>query len=377
MTTNVSILIVDDEPNNFDVIEGFLQRETYELYYAANGADALKFLEDLEPDIILLDVMMPVMDGIELCKRIRDRPRWAMIPIIMITALTSKQDLALCLEAGADDFIDKPVNRLELIARIKSMLRIRQQYYQLKAFSKLQRDTINFLGRNVKTVAGQMGSGLSQKIDNPLREILYHLEYLNQNFDHINRDEVLSHLQAAEQSAYHLQTINRKFLIYTQLENLQENILPEQITQVKAITETSIIQGLRQLATYYRRQADLVIDLHNLDVALEPDYILVVLQELCDNAFKFSAPGTPVTVSSCLQGDQIRFCVEDQGVAFESGRVEGIYRYFRLTRQVFDQEGIGLGFALIRKIVTLANGYLQIDEKTNCGKKICLYLPRA
>ena len=138
-----SILVVDDEPNNFDVIDIFLcsgeesdqQTEDYQLHYAASGKTAIASLENCQPDLILLDVMMPEMDGIETCKRIKMMPKWSAVPIIMVTALTSKNDLAKCLETGADDFISKPVSRLELISRVRSMLRIYDQYKQLANFN--------------------------------------------------------------------------------------------------------------------------------------------------------------------------------------------------------------------------------------------------
>ena len=138
-----SILIVDDEPDNFDVVEALLSNtkvllgsdEDPQLHYAASGQDALNSLDICQPDLILLDVMMPGMDGIEVCQRIKAIQRWQSVPIIIITALTNKKDLSRCLEAGADDFISKPVNRLELNARVRSMLRIHQQYQQLATFN--------------------------------------------------------------------------------------------------------------------------------------------------------------------------------------------------------------------------------------------------
>ncbi|WP_434684576.1 diguanylate cyclase domain-containing protein [Pseudanabaena minima] len=130
---NRSILIVDDESRNFDVIEAFLNEYDYELNYASSGQEALESLEILEEiDLILLDVMMPDMDGIEVCERIKAIPKYRPIPIIMVTALTAKADLAKCLNAGADDFISKPVNDLELRARVQSMLRLKQQYDALQ-----------------------------------------------------------------------------------------------------------------------------------------------------------------------------------------------------------------------------------------------------
>ncbi|NEQ97077.1 MAG: response regulator, partial [Cyanothece sp. SIO2G6] len=130
-----SILIVDDEPDNFDVLETFLNQENYQLHYAASGQEAIASLPILCPDLILLDVMMPGLDGIKVCQRIRAMSEWEAVPIIMVTALTAKADLVCCFDAGADDFISKPINRLELQARVRSMLRIHKQYQQLETFN--------------------------------------------------------------------------------------------------------------------------------------------------------------------------------------------------------------------------------------------------
>jgi len=130
-----SILVVDDDPNNFDVIETLLDSENYQLHYAADGQEAISSLDTFNPDLILLDVMMPVMDGIAVCQRIKTIPKWEAVPIIMVTALVGNENLAKCLLAGADDFISKPVNRLELNARVRSMLRIHQQHQELAIFN--------------------------------------------------------------------------------------------------------------------------------------------------------------------------------------------------------------------------------------------------
>ncbi|MBK4732587.1 response regulator [Oxynema sp. CENA135] len=133
-----SILLVDDEASIFEVIEGLLYREGYQLSYLSSGREALDRIDEIEPDVILLDLMMPEMDGIETCQQIKANQRWCHIPIIMVTALSSKEDLARCLEAGADDFLAKPVNSLELRARVRSMLRIKLQYDALAATQRLR-----------------------------------------------------------------------------------------------------------------------------------------------------------------------------------------------------------------------------------------------
>lgn len=176
-----SILIVDDEPDNFDVIETLLSVQGYHLYYASNGQEALSVLDTVNPDLILLDVMMPGLNGIDVCKKIKADLQWKIVPVIMVTALSSKEDLALCLEAGADDFISKPVNRLELCARVKSMLRIKQQHDTIQHFSDLQRNTINVLGRNLQELTGNLVLSLSQELNTPVNGISSIIELLKVN----------------------------------------------------------------------------------------------------------------------------------------------------------------------------------------------------
>lgn len=136
------VLVIDDEPDNFDVLETLLHDQNYQMHYCSNGLDALLSLDNIKPDIILLDVMMAGIDGIEFCYRIREIPKWEALPIIMVTALSSKEDLAKCLTAGANDFITKPVNSVELKARVRSMIRIHQQHQQLASFNALLEKTV-------------------------------------------------------------------------------------------------------------------------------------------------------------------------------------------------------------------------------------------
>jgi diguanylate cyclase len=150
-----SVLIVDDEPDNFDVIETLLNDRQYKLHYADSGQEAINSLNIFEPDVILLDVMMPGMDGIEVCQRIKAMPKWECVPIVMVTALTTKTELARCLTAGADDFISKPVNRLELTARVRSMLRIHRQYQQLVTFNARLEATVQQRTAELQTMIFQ------------------------------------------------------------------------------------------------------------------------------------------------------------------------------------------------------------------------------
>ncbi|MBT7862310.1 MAG: sigma-54-dependent Fis family transcriptional regulator, partial [Gemmatimonadetes bacterium] len=118
------ILIVDDEPFNVDVLEQELEEQGYETCAANNGERALEILAEEKPDLVLLDWMMPGMDGIEVLQRMRATQEWQRIPVIMLTARTTTEDKVRGLDAGADDYVTKPIDEAELSARIRAMLRI-------------------------------------------------------------------------------------------------------------------------------------------------------------------------------------------------------------------------------------------------------------
>jgi DNA-binding NtrC family response regulator len=132
---SAKILIVDDEPFNVDLLEQQLEEQSYQTCTAANGLEALAALDKEQPDLVLLDWMMPGMNGLEVLGRMRAEPRWQGLPVIMLTARGTTQDKVEGLDAGADDYVTKPIDEAELWARIRAMLRIarlEQENYQLR-----------------------------------------------------------------------------------------------------------------------------------------------------------------------------------------------------------------------------------------------------
>ncbi|NJN22789.1 MAG: response regulator, partial [Leptolyngbya sp. RL_3_1] len=165
------LLIVDDQSENFKVIEVLLSRESYELSYVSSGQAALQYLQLHRPDVILMDVMMPEMDGYALAQQIKDHREWQHIPVIAITALSDSEDLERCLAAGADDFISKPVDGVELRARIRAMLRIRRQYERLHYLVDLQDDLAHMMVHDLRsplTSIAMSTSVLDRVVSEPL-----------------------------------------------------------------------------------------------------------------------------------------------------------------------------------------------------------------
>ena len=131
------ILVVDDEARSIDTLRRVLERERYIVRVARNGVEALDDIQICMPDLVLLDVTMPVMNGFEVCRRLRDREETQLLPVAMLTGLNDDESRILGLEMGADDFINKPFERTVLLARIRSLLRVRRLTEELESTERV------------------------------------------------------------------------------------------------------------------------------------------------------------------------------------------------------------------------------------------------
>jgi adenylate cyclase len=150
------ILIVDDTPANVHILEARLKANGYETVTAADGEQALVAVKDKEPDLILLDVMMPKLDGFEVCRRLRADTSVPFIPIILVTAKTDPKDVVEGLEAGGDEYLTKPVDQPALVARVKSMLRIKQLHDEVQALAEERAEWNHTLEKRVQEQVGQL-----------------------------------------------------------------------------------------------------------------------------------------------------------------------------------------------------------------------------
>jgi class 3 adenylate cyclase/CheY-like chemotaxis protein len=136
MNTPPRLLVVDDTPANLKLLADLLGAKGYGVVTAAAGPEALEKVEKERPDLVLLDVMMPGMSGYEVCRKIRESPATAMLPVVMVTALDPAQERVKGIEAGADDFLMKPINQQELLARVRSLLRIKALHDELTEWNR-------------------------------------------------------------------------------------------------------------------------------------------------------------------------------------------------------------------------------------------------
>jgi DNA-binding response OmpR family regulator len=147
------ILVVDDEAKKVKLMEALLVPRGYTVVKAYNGEEALQQVQWQRPDLILLDVMMPVMDGFEVCRRLKDNAETCLIPVVIMTALGQVQDRIKGIEAGADDFLTKPINRDELLARIRSSLRLKRAIdYKVSLLQNIQEHLVKFVPQSVTRI---------------------------------------------------------------------------------------------------------------------------------------------------------------------------------------------------------------------------------
>jgi len=374
-----SILVVDDEPDNFDVIEVLLNvnEQNYTLHYASGGEEAIANLEMFQPDLILLDVMMPSIDGIEVCRQIKAMSAWQSVPIIMVTALSTKEDLARCLEVGADDFISKPVSGLELRARVKSMLRIKHQYDLIKTLSHLQENTINLLQNNLDQLCGSLVSTLPHELNTPLNGVFGVIDLLVEDHQNMSTEEVQELLKMAQQSAQRLQKLTKRFLQYARLEMLANNPKTAQIENINPKVSTHILikNVVKAQAEGFDRLGDVVCDLENVEVSIVDRDFLSIVNELLENALKFSQPNTPVQINSQLKNGKFYLAISDLGRGMMAEQIAKIGAFTQFERKYYEQQGIGLGLKIVKKITELYGGEFLVSSVYHQGTTVSIELP--
>ncbi len=212
------VLVVDDQKDNVFVLEDRLKREGYEVLKAYDGKACLGIAEEEAPDIILLDVMMPGMSGFEVCKILTESKATKNIPVILVTALTDAEDLKEGLQVGAFDYVKKPFNRVELIARVKAALRFRESQKIMLEFEK-----INTFSATVSTA--------NHEIKQPLTLINLSTAAINRELgkDEINREVVKKRVVFIEDATRDI------ISVLDQLSSIKTPILTEWVNDVKLV----------------------------------------------------------------------------------------------------------------------------------------------
>src|SRR5215211_7307135 len=298
-----TVLIVDDDPTAREALVAILEGEGYTLHQAKDGIQALQLLKQLQPDLVLLDVMMPAMDGFEVCRRIRAAPPLAEVPIILLTALDDPDSRLRGIESGADDFLSKPPDRRELVARVRTITRL-NRYRTLME----QRENIRRMAEHVVAAQEEERQRLSRELHDDLgQELTTHLialRNLQQDLS-LPMESMFERLQALHDQSYE---------ILVKIRRLARDLRPP------VLDALGLKVAMQTYCTEFTRRTHLPV-IFEAETSLPPfpDIYNItfyrILQEALTNIVKHSR-ASQVWVDLSLEDDKINLTVQDNGIGF-------------------------------------------------------------
>jgi signal transduction histidine kinase len=355
------ILAVDDTPDNLILVQTILEAEGYEIELVVDGITALQQIQQSPPDLILLDVMMPMMDGYEVTRRIRRNTTLPYIPILLITAHT-ESSVVEGLDAGADDFIRKPFDTDELLARVRSLLRLKQSLDAQAAMTRQREDFVSRLTHDLRTplVAADRMLNL----------------FLQEIFCQIS-PEMKQAIAAMIRSNKNLLEMVNTLLEVSRFEAGKKNMSWERSNLQEIIQE--VVQELSPLAD--EKGVDLNVDSHQLDGQGKNAGIVMgdrlelrrVVSNLIGNAIKFTDTGSIDVLISEIKTN-VEIVVKDTGYGITPEDQTTIFERFRQSKD--KRSGSGLGLHLSRRIVETHGGDIKVSSELGKGSTFTVTLPK-
>ncbi len=370
--TRSRVLVVDDIPKNLQVVGTMLRNEGYEVMGATSGADALESVRVQVPDLILLDLMMPEMDGLEVCRRFKTDPAVRSIPIIFLTASNEMEHLVKGFEAGAVDYITKPFNAPELLARVRTHLELRHARERLREMNDEKNEFMGIAAHDLR---------------NPLSAIKGFSEIIVEDAQALRRKEaqdldgVLKEMEEFGErivaTTGRMMEMLQNLLDANRIERgeMQLNVAP---TDLGAALH-SVIQTQRSHATAKQQRIHLESETTPVVVLVDPSVTVQVLENLVSNAVKYSPPGKDIFVRLKKLAQGARVEVQDQGPGLSAEDQKKLFgKFARLSaKPTGGEHSTGLGLSIVKKLVEAMNGRVWCESELGQGAAFIVEFPTA
>ncbi len=378
------ILVVDDNPTNLETLSDYLTEFGFTVLLKQDGPKALELLSRKRPDIILLDIVMPGMDGFETCTNIKESPETQDIPIIFMSALSDTVDKVKGFEAGAVDYITKPFQHEEVLARVKTHLTIQRlqndlhtKNATLQELLERERKTLERERKFLEDIRLNLSISLPHELRTPLNGILGFAQLLANPRNIPETDRMIEYAQRIQKSGLRLHRLVENALLYANLKLVK--YAPGD--RRKALQSKESVDGQEFIAPIAQKKArevhredDLYLELVPARIRISPDNFEKIVNELLENAFKFSQNGTPVHVKTNVNGHLCIFSITDQGRGMTEDQIASIGAYMQFDRQHYEQQGTGMGLIISYLLAQLEGGVLSIDSKSGRGTTISIVL---
>jgi two-component system sensor histidine kinase/response regulator len=354
------ILVVDDQPANLQVIGAALGKLGYEIVPATDGPTALKRVALRLPDLILLDVLMPDMDGFEVCRQIRDRQEWKEIPIIFLSAADDKDLIVRALDAGGVDYITKPFNHAELISRVRTHLALKAARDRSSRLAEDKDQLLGILAHDLKNHLG--GMQMSANI-------------LHQRMAKVGDEKLAQLCDNILHSTGRLLGFAKEFLANSAAEHGLA-LKMEAVDLSDAISHA--VQDYREAAGRKNLDIRATIPIEGALVVADRGALRQILDNLLSNAVKFSPPGKQIEILVRAAGNFMECVIRDQGPGFTSEDQTRMFRrYGRLSaRPTGGEPSTGLGLSIAKKLVQDLNGELICDSSSGLGATFVVRLQK-
>lgn len=364
------ILIVDDIADNLNLLSDMLAQRGYNVQIALSGPEAFTSIEQKQPDLILLDIQMPDMDGYEVCRRLKANEETSDIPVIFLSALSETEDIVKGFEAGGVDYVSKPFKSREVVARVNSQLTLAQQRQQITALREQDRKQFEQLNQ----MRDRFLHATAHDLKNPLTGVLLYTQKMRV-MDASDIQELPDVAAGIEQNARKMQRLITDILDLAQIQigemlNLHEvNVIP---LLVRALQDAEIHARNKQIELLLEAPQDRVI------LALDAHYFGRVLDNLVNNALKYTPENGQVVISLQESEDRVFISVEDNGIGIPAEDLPHIFEEFYRVRTATHkkQSGSGLGLSIVAAIVHQHSGEINAQSEEGRGSLFTITLPR-